>query len=70
MSSLWKDLLFLHGYLVRKEDLVWHDQTSPEPSTETAVAGTDGDTTSVAATNGTKSPTHCVSHWPRLAAPR
>ncbi len=29
MNSLWKDLLFLHGHLVRKEDLVWRSDTAP-----------------------------------------
>ena len=32
MSSIWKDLLFLQGYLVRKEDLVWRSDTAPEPN--------------------------------------
>jgi hypothetical protein len=34
MSSIWKDLLFLHGYLARKEDLLWHDQTAPQTAPE------------------------------------
>lgn len=30
MTSLWTDLLFLHGHLVRKEDLVWRRDAAPE----------------------------------------
>ena len=30
MTSLWKDLLFLHGHLVRKEDLTWRRDAAPE----------------------------------------
>lgn len=30
MNSIWKDLLFLHGHLVRKEDLAWRSDTAPE----------------------------------------
>jgi len=28
MSSIWTDLLFLHGYLIRKEDLAWRADTA------------------------------------------
>lgn len=30
MSSLWKDLLFLHGHLLRREDMDWHPDAAPE----------------------------------------
>jgi hypothetical protein len=31
MSSIWTDLLFLHGYLIRKEELAWHPDAAPMP---------------------------------------
>ena len=31
MNSLWKDLLFLHGHLVRKEDLDWQPDAPAPP---------------------------------------
>lgn len=31
MSSIWKDLLFLHGHLVHKDDLIWGADTAPKP---------------------------------------
>lgn len=64
MSSLWKDLLFLHGHLVRKEDLLWRDQTTPESTT----AATPVD--KAAAVKNSARPKDGASHWPRLAAPR
>lgn len=69
MSSLWKDLLFLHGYLARKEDLLWRDQTSGESPRETPVAST-ADKDDAKARGGSKPPKNGVRHWPRLAAPR
>jgi hypothetical protein len=70
MSSLWKDLLCLHGHLVRKEDLLWCDQTTPESTTATPVAGTHVDEAGAAARNGARPSKNRASHWPRLAAPR
>ena len=68
MSSLWKDLLFLHGYLVRKEDLSWRDQTAPDPA-----AGAPAENAAVKAENAAKGqgkpPKNRASRWPRLAAP-
>lgn len=29
MSSIWIDLLFLHGYLIRKEELAWQPDAAP-----------------------------------------
>lgn len=68
MSSLWKDLLFLHGYLARKEDLLWRDQASRESPSETPVASTTEKAGSMAK-GGSKPPKGRASHWPRLAAP-
>ncbi|OOG54092.1 hypothetical protein B0E47_13045 [Rhodanobacter sp. B05] len=69
MSSLWKDLLFLHGHLAHKDDLVWRDQAGPASSTKTA-AETATANAVPAAKGGAKPPKDCVLHWPRLAAPR
>lgn len=68
MNSLWKDLLFLHGHIARKEDLVWHDETSAEPSQEEL---TDASATGGAGpTRDDRKPLKdCLSHWPRMAAP-
>jgi hypothetical protein len=70
MSSLWKDLLFLHGHLVRKEDLLWADQASPESTTATPAAATHVEKAGAAAWNGARPVKNCAAHWPRLAAPR
>ncbi len=32
MTSIWKDLLFLHGYLVNRDDLIWSSESAPKPS--------------------------------------
>jgi hypothetical protein len=60
MNSIWKDLLFLHGYLVRKEDLIWSDEahTTPQP-TETGTRKLKSAAVQC-----------CMTVWPRLAAPR
>jgi hypothetical protein len=60
MNSIWKDLLFLHGHLVRKEDLTWRDEVCSEPKQAEAAA------------RKIKSATIqcCMAVWPRLAAPR
>jgi len=61
MNSLWKDLLFLHGHLVRKEDLAWRSDTH---------AGADrnsGDTRKKASSVVVRC---CAMIWPRLAGPR
>ena len=60
MNSLWKDLLFLHGYLVRKEDLDWR----PDAPLKTAQ---DGKPANLAK----RTVVACCAHvWPRLAGPR
>jgi hypothetical protein len=61
MNSIWKDLLFLHGHLVRKEDLAWR----PDPHTE---ANRD----EAAAKKARSTVVKCCAAvvWPRLSAPR
>jgi hypothetical protein len=68
MSSIWKDLLFLHGHLVRKEDLLWYDQTSPATAAEIP-ARPSIDRVAAALKDEANLPPHCMSRWPRLAAP-
>lgn len=60
MNSIWKDLLFLHGHLVHKEDLTW----SAEVRTEA-----DRDKTRASKVRSAVVKC-CMSVWPRLAAPR
>lgn len=63
MSSIWTDLLSLHGYLVRREDLRWRDdgsvagQTAAEPGK------------SPSEPQSTNRPRRRLLPWPRLAAP-
>jgi hypothetical protein len=33
MSSIWKDLLFLHGHLLHQQDLEWAAETAPAQDT-------------------------------------
>ena len=38
MASLWTDLLYLHGYLIRRDDLAWrHDTEAQRPSSDATV---------------------------------
>ncbi|WP_426701239.1 hypothetical protein ACPPVV_18015 [Rhodanobacter sp. Col0626] len=61
MTSLWKDLLFLHGHLVHKEDLDWRadiqaNQASQSPRKD------DKTKRAIVA---------CCAHvWPRIVGPR
>ncbi|MEP7185285.1 MAG: hypothetical protein ABI767_05540 [Rhodanobacter sp.] len=65
MSSIWTDLLFLHGHLVRKEDLAWHHEKCPEgDSSKTAVKADSSDAPLAA------SPERRKLRWPHLSAPR
>ncbi|WP_426687421.1 hypothetical protein [Rhodanobacter ginsengiterrae] len=60
MNSLWKDLLFLHGHLLHKEDLDWQPDAPAKPVQE-------GKNVTLA------KPTvlACCAHvWPRIAGPR
>ncbi|OZB59862.1 MAG: hypothetical protein B7X33_06260 [Lysobacterales bacterium 13-68-4] len=62
MNSLWKDLLILHGHLVRKEDLSWASDTRP-----------DADRDESGAKKARSTALKCCMAavvWPRLAAPR
>jgi hypothetical protein len=60
MNSLWKDLLFLHGHLLRKEDLNWQ----PDAPTKEAQAKN-------AAKTAKRSVLVCCAHvWPRIMGPR
>ena len=59
MSSLWKDLLFLHGHLLHKEDLDW------QPNSTTTPAQEDKETTPVK-----HAVLACCAHvWPRIMSP-
>jgi hypothetical protein len=60
MSSLWKDLLFLHGHLVHKEDLDWHPEAPTEPTQNSANVG-----------KTKRAILACCAHvWPRIMSPR
>ena len=61
MNSLWKDLLFLHGHLVRKEDLVWRPDTRIEADQDKSGARKKASSIALKC---------CVAVWPRLAGPR
>ncbi|MFC5436599.1 hypothetical protein ACFPME_08520 [Rhodanobacter umsongensis] len=60
MNSIWKDLLFLHGHLVHKEDLTW-----------SAEADTEADRDKARASQVQAAVVKCcMSVWPRLVGPR
>ena len=59
MFSLWKDLLFLHDHLLRKEDLAWR----PDPPTEQAPGRHARKSKRVAVAC-------CATAWPRIMRPR
>jgi hypothetical protein len=61
MSLIWKDLLFLHGHLVRKDDLLWRADTR---------TGTDRDKSDAKKKASSIALKCCVAIWPRLAGPR
>jgi hypothetical protein len=60
MNPIWKDLLFLHGHVVRKEDLIW----SAETRTPAQRAEADARKLKSATVRC------CMAAWPRLVAPR
>jgi len=62
MNPLWKDLLILHGHVVRKEDLTWAPDTGPDPDRDESGA-------KKTRPNALKCCMAAVV-WPRLAAPR
>lgn len=70
MSSLWKDLLFLHGHLAHKEDLLWRDQAATGQAPETPCAETPIGKAVAAAGSAQKPSKERTHRWPRLAAPR
>lgn len=37
MTSLWTDLLYLHGYLIRRDDLAWRHDTEAQQAVSNAV---------------------------------
>ena len=61
MNSLWKDLLFLHGHLVHKEDLAWRADTHAEA---------DREKNDSRKKTGSMMLKCCVAVWPRLVGPR
>jgi hypothetical protein len=65
MNSLWKDLLFLHGHLVHKDDLDWRPAPAPVPNPASDATGS-----SSAAKAVRQALACCASVWPRIMAPR
>jgi hypothetical protein len=64
MSSLWKDLLFVQGHVVRKEDLAWRPDTRPDTGRNATDAEQAGSTASA------RPASRCRTlHWPRLSVP-
>ena len=60
MNSLWKDLLFLHGHLLHKENLDWRPDVSAKQAQGKGVAKT-----------ANRAMLACCAHvWPRIAGPR
>jgi len=59
MSSLWKDLLLLHGHLLHKENPAWRPDPPP--------AQTPGKPTRKAKRAAV---TCCAAAWPRIMGPR
>ena len=60
MNSLWKDLLYLHGYLVRRDELAWQPDTGAEADRRQA---------GIKKAKAIAS-TCCVAAWPRIVGPR
>ncbi|CAM5636149.1 hypothetical protein [Rhodanobacter lindaniclasticus] len=64
MSSIWKDLLFLHGHLLHKDDLEWRQDSAaletPDPKPAETPDTRDGKAAALAC---------CAAVWPRIAAP-
>lgn len=64
MTSLWKDLLFLHGYLIHKEDLAAPAKAPADRTQRKDLAQTGDDA---------KAKRHalacCAIAWPRIVAP-
>jgi hypothetical protein len=64
MSSIWKDLLFLHGHLLHQDDLEWREEpaAAETPDAEAAEAPTARDRKAAALAC-------CAVVWPRIMAP-
>jgi hypothetical protein len=60
MNSLWKDLLFLHGHLLHKEDLNWQPDAPASQAQDKDVARSIKRSMLVCCTHG----------WPRIVGPR
>ncbi|UJJ56928.1 hypothetical protein [Rhodanobacter denitrificans] len=67
MHSLWKDLLFLHGHLLHKDDLDWRPEPEPAPGPTDGAAGPGA---GPAARTVRHVLACCASAWPRIMAPR
>jgi len=65
MTSLWKDLLFLHGHLLHKDDLDWREDAPEAPAPRKDAAETGNAAKTKAATLAC-----CASVWPRIMTPR
>ncbi|MBQ4855013.1 hypothetical protein IMW82_10055 [Rhodanobacter sp. B2A1Ga4] len=64
MHSLWKDMLFLHGHLLHKDDLDWRPEPEPTPGPASSTG-----TRNVART-ARRALACCASVWPRIMSPR
>lgn len=59
MISLWKDLLFLHGHMLRKENLEWRPDVQPTQASDKHNRKTKRTAVACSATV-----------WPRIMGPR
>ena len=67
MSSIWKDLLFLHGHLLHKDDLEWRAETAAPETPDAEAAGTAEAPT--ARDRKAAAMACCAIVWPRIMAP-
>lgn len=68
MSSIWTDLLFLHGYLIRKDDLAWRKDAQDTQAAQTP--GKDVAEPANVAKTKAAALACCASVWPRIMTPR
>ena len=64
MSSIWKDLLLLHGHLLHKDDLEWRTDTPAADTADPAVAEASASRDAKAAALAC-----CAAVWPRIVVP-
>jgi len=64
MSSIWKDLLFLHGHLLHKDDLEWRTESPATDTADSAAAKTPASRDAKAAALAC-----CAAVWPRIVVP-